>query len=220
MRRRHLLATAAGALSLAAGCRSDPESSPDTTTPSGTTEPTETTVTATTSTETTTIAEPRMRELPTTPPDGTIDCDASPYPIRAGIAGPYPERAGGFELTASTNAVAIGDRITFTLTNVGDDTRVIGEKYKYNILRRGTDEWEPVFYTPEQAVYTDLGIRVRPGGGFRWPFVVDQDGLERKNGEANMPYHVCSPLEPGEYRFAFFGLGDDAVATEFSVQEH
>ncbi|WP_244621440.1 hypothetical protein [Haloarcula marismortui] len=57
-----------------------------------------------------------------------------------------------------------------------------------------------------------------PGGGFRWTFTATNDGLERQNGY-NPAYHVCSALEPGEYRFAFFGLGGSTISTTFMITD-
>jgi hypothetical protein len=74
-----------------------------------------------------------------------------------------------------------------------------------------------VYYTISQAGYTDLGLYVSPGGGFQW-LTVTSEGLERQN-DHNPTYYVCSPLEPGEYRFAFFGLGDTTVATKFTAKD-
>jgi hypothetical protein len=150
----------------------------------------------------------------TTPAD-PIDCGVDSHPVSLATDDLYPERVSGFKLTASKDVVTIGENITFTLTNDGANGQVVGEKYKYNILRQN-DGWEPVYYTQGQASWTDLGVSVGPGGGFRWRFTVTKEGLERRNGH-NPDYHVCSPLEPGEYRFAFFGLGDNTIATTFTV---
>lgn len=188
MRRRQALALITGGFSVVAGCSSNSESN----------------------------SGAQTRELSTTSPADPIDCDANPYPVTRADDNSYPEQINGFELTASKDTVSIGEAITFTLTNVGDERRGIGQKYKYNILRRDT-EWKPIFYTQDQPVWTDLGINVRPGGEFRWPFTVDRKGLERQNG-GNPSYHICFPLQPGEYRFAFFGVAGRTVATTFTVE--
>lgn len=202
MRRRQALALVTGSLSFVAGCSS--ESTPDS-------------APTTSKTSTTTIQEPQMRELPMTAPSDRINCDADANPVSIADDDSYPERANGFELTASKDVVTMGEKITFALTNVGGAQQSTGEKFKYNILRQ-SDGWEPVYYTKGPAGYTDLGLYVSPGGGFQWPFTVTSKGLERQN-DHNPTYYVCSPLEPSEYRFAFFGLGDNTVATRFTVKE-
>lgn len=202
MRRRQALALVTGSLSLVAGCSSD----------------TTTDLTPTPSKTGTEITpESQIRELPMTTPPDPIDCDDDPRPVSRAAGDSYPDRANEFELTASKGVVTIGERITFTLTNIGDNPRGIGEKYKYNILRQH-DGWEPIYFTESQAGWTDLGVRVYPGGGFRWTFTATNDGLERQNGY-NPAYHVCSALEPGEYRFAFFGLGGSTISTTFMITD-
>src|SRR6056297_3048217 len=173
MRRRQALAVVTGSLSLVAGCSAE-----------STTERTP----IPSKTDTATPPESQIRELPMTPPTDPIDCDDDPHPVSVADGDSYPERANGFELTASKDVVTVGETITFTLTNVGDDPRAAGEQYKYNILRQD-DEWEPVYVTQSRAGWTDLGIRVYPGGGFRWSFTATSEGLERRN-DYNPDYHV------------------------------
>ena len=129
----------------------------------------------------------------------------------------YPERAAGLELTASTNSVTTGDEVTFSLRNVSSEEQSVGAIYKYNIQRRENDEWKPVYYTAASGWIDILNV-IAPGTGFDWPFTFDRQELEREN-PGNAEHHVCSPLEPGTYRFAYWGLGNnDALATTFTVE--
>lgn len=223
MRRRQVLSGAAGLLPLTAGCQtgSSPESEPTST---GTTA-TSTTSSGTSATETTratrTTVEPTVDTLAETPPEVEADCGDDLPPVEFADSDSYPSAADGVELTASDETVAIGDDLTFALRNTGGEEVLLGEKYKYNVLRQSdTGDWEAVYRIAELTTWTALGIRVGPGGGYDWPFTFTRDGLERKNGKANPPYVVCSPLEPGTYRFAFFGMADDeTLAVEFEVRE-
>lgn len=210
MKRRQFLSVTAGITALTAGCRSESDSVTGST-PSATD-----TETQTDKTEPLTTTEPELLELPATPPDETIDCGAAPHPVTVANSTSLPEQSNGFRLEASKETVTVDDEISFTLINDTDQPGAIGEMYKYNILRQG-DGWEPVFYTPRQPAYTDLAIEVVPDGGYRWPFTVNQRGMERRNGH-NAAYHVCSPIEPGVYRFVFFGLGDTPVGAKFTVE--
>ncbi|NLV11824.1 hypothetical protein [Haloarcula argentinensis] len=119
MRRRQALALVTGSLSFVAGCSS--ESTPDS-------------APTTSKTSTTTIQEPQMRELPMTAPSDRINCDADANPVSIADDDSYPERANGFELTASKDVVTIGEKITFALTNVGGAQQSTGEKFKYTAL--------------------------------------------------------------------------------------
>jgi len=53
-----------------------------------------------------------------------------------------PERADGFERTASKDTVAIGDETTFSLRNVGDERQSVGAIYSYDLHREDSD-WRP-----------------------------------------------------------------------------
>jgi hypothetical protein len=223
VKRRQVLAGAAGLLSLTAGCQtgSSPESAPTST---GTTA-TSTTTSGTSATETTratrTTVEPTVDTLAETPPEVEADCGDDLPPVEFADGESYPSAADGVELTVSDDTVAIGDDVTFALKHIGERELELGQKYQYNILRASDGgDWEPVYRIAELTTWTALGIRVAPGGGYEWPFTFTRDGLERKNGKANPPYVVCSPLEPGTYRFAFFGMVDDeTLAVEFEVTE-
>ena len=183
------------------------------------------TTTATTTETTTTYsgpADPRetVETLPQEPPEGDVDCgDESLYEVNLGADGSHPQRTDGFELEASKDSVAIGEDVTFELTHTGSEVRTIGEIYRYNVQYRDGGEWQHVYVTPE-PLWTALGIVVAEGAGNRWSFTFDREGLERQNGHGNPPYHVCSPLQPGEYRFLFDGLPDDGtVAVRFAVED-
>lgn len=224
MKRRRVLLQVAGVVSLTAGCLTNSDLLSETTSTS-TTEPSTTTSTqatteSTTPTATRTTVEPKIETLPRKPPENDVDCgDEGLFTVSGWERDSYPEQAEGFELEASTGTVTIGEEITFSLMNISSNERSIGEIYKYNIQRRKNEQWKPIFHTPE-PLWTDVAIRVAPGGGYEWPFTFDQEGLERQHGPTNAPYHICSPLEPGTYRFIFWGLGnDDSLATRFTVEE-
>jgi hypothetical protein len=221
MKRRRVLLQVAGAVSLTAGCLSNSDLPPGTTSNS-TTEPStqRTTDSTTDTTEAPTTVEQKIETLPKKPPENDVDCsDEDLYTVSGWDRDSYPEQAKGFALEASTDTVTIGGEITFTLTNVSSEQREIGEIYKYTIQQHEDDTWKPIFHTPE-PLWTDLAVFVAPDGGYEWPFTFDREGLERQHGPTNASYHMCSPLEPGTYRFVFWGLGNDTeVATRFTVEE-
>jgi hypothetical protein len=224
MKRRRVLLHVAGAASMTAGCLTDADSSAGTTTTTSTSATPSTTATPTTdeataTTEPRTTVEPEIETLPQESPENDIDCgDDELFEVSHGGQESYPERAEAFEVEASTDTVTIGEDVTFLLTHVGSEQRGIGTIYRYNIQRREDDEWVPVYHTPE-PLWTDLLVYKAPGGGYEWSFTFDREGIERQNGPTNAPYHVCSPLEPGTYRFVYWGLGDgDGRAVEFTVE--
>jgi len=195
MKRRHVLLHAAGAISLTAGCSSTSD------TPAGRT-----------------TVEPEIETLPETSPESSVDCDDGTLDILdEADRDSYSAQSNEFELQASTDTVAIGEEITFTLTNVGSEEQFIGEIYKYTIQHRENDEWTPIYYRPEPQ-WTDFAPRVAPDGGYEWPFTFDQEGLEREHSSSNTPYYVCSALKPGTYRFVFWGL-ENPLSKRFTVKE-
>ena len=156
-----------------------------------------------------------METLPREPPDAAGDCGSDELSGVDGPDGTTPSQSNGFELAASKDTVIVGEESTFTLTNVGDERTGIGEIYKYGIQRRNGDEWTGIYHTPG-SLWTDLAILVPPGGGYEWQFTFDRNGLERQNGH-NPTYYVCSSIESGTYRFAFWGL-EETVTVEFTVE--
>jgi len=200
VKRRTLLLHATAAVPLTTGCLSTSEPSGETTT-----DPQQTTV------------EPEIGTLSRRPPDADTDCgDDAMEAIDLLTGESYPERAGGFELTATTETVTLGDEITFSLRNVGTERESVGTIYKYTFQRRESGDWMPVYHTPDSG-WIDGVNAIRPGGGYDWPFTFDRDGLEREN-PGNADHYVCSPLEPGTYRFLYWGVGEAAIATRFTVE--
>lgn len=219
MNRRQVLQrlSVAGIASLTAGCVADegPTTEPTTSTQT-TSEPT--TSTRTTIDPSRTNAVHDVEEVPAQPPQTDAECgDDAVEDVRRPKAHSLPEQVSGLELTASKDSVAIGDEITFSLRNVSDETAEIGTIYKYNIWRLGNDRWMPVFQTPYKAWY-DIGLLLAPGAGYDWPFTFDREGLEREHEPPKVSYLVCAPLEPGTYRFVFWGAIDDSLATRFTVE--
>jgi hypothetical protein len=200
MKRRRVLLHASVAISLTAGCLSSSEPVNETTT-----EPQQAT------------PEPEVDTLGQRPPDDEFDCsDEAMEPIDFLTDESYPETADGFELTASSDTISMGDEITFSLRNVGTQRSSVGTIYKYLFQHRENEEWQPVYSTPNSG-WIDSVEAIRPGGGYDWPFTFTQDGLERAN-PGNAHHYVCVPLEPGTYRFVYWGVGEEAVATRFTIE--
>jgi hypothetical protein len=213
MNRRRVLVLAAGTAALTAGCLSDTESPSETTQQSSEsrTEPPHQTT------------DPEIQTIAGNPPDAAVDCsDDTVEPVFVAGSETLPERVAGIELTASTEAVTLGDDIGFSLRNVDDQTHLLGTPYKYEIHRRENDEWIPVYYT-DHFEWIDEGIEVAPDDGFDWAFTVAREGLQRENHQ-NSAYYVCSPIESGTYRFVYWGIveadgGAEALAATFAVED-
>lgn len=179
--------------------------------------------TPTDSTETTTAAQsitsPATRglegveEFPKEPPKTDAECGDETLEYVQRPSGPRVQQHSGLKLAASAEMIPIGDEITFSLRNVSDDPVEVGNIHKYNIRRQTDEGWEPIFQTPEKAWLDDIETLL-PDAGYDWPFTFTQQGLERNHPPAGVSYHVCSPLEPGTYSFAFWGATSDDVPEE------
>jgi len=124
--------------------------------------------------------------------------------------GDLPSRADGLELTASDETVGRGDRVTFALTNVGDDPRVTGTPDRYALQRRGTLGWRTV------TLFRDTGFNASafthdPGTGFEWSFRVSAVGFTDQRRV------VYERLRPGEYRFVF--TGSSPLVARFELRD-
>lgn len=120
------------------------------------------------------------------------------------VEGPGP--FDGFELTLSDREVALGDALAVTLTNRTNQERSTGNKQKFDVQYRSADGWHTIFGIEQDlAAYTDEGILHPPGRGFRWDLRFTRDGLSDVVDHAPT-YHVCAPLEPGTYRFVYWGI--------------
>lgn len=111
---------------------------------------------------------------------------------------------GGFALGLSTDSVPVGGQMTARLRNITDEEQMSGTKQKYVIERQTTDGWQSIYRRPETEVWTDEAIPHAPDEGFTWELTVTQDGLTSQ--EAYPAYYVCDPLEPGTFRFVYWGI--------------
>lgn len=124
--------------------------------------------------------------------------------------------AGGFELTAEPTTLALGDCVTFRLTNRSNEAQVTGIEEKYDIHRETPDGWRSVLFTKSRA-YNDLGMSHKRGEGFVWQRRLSQGGLS-VDGEGKH-LRACEALSHGDYRFVYWGgAGEfEALGVEFEV---
>lgn len=116
------------------------------------------------------------------------------------VDGPGP--LGGFDLTVHTPTITVGNTLWASLRNVTLGTRTTGVKHLCDIQYRASDGWHTIFGAPDDFGWLDLGISHGPGQGFTWTVPFTRDGLSSLNSQ----YHTCSALEPGTYRFVYWGL--------------
>jgi len=202
MKRRHFLGVvAAGCIG---GCILPANSDPDTVSPSETNTP--------------------PSNSPASTPSGTGQC-TSEYD-RVGIDyGKITDELEGVVLTQSTTTVPRGEEVTFTLTNETDERKSTGNRSKYDIQRLIDGKWRSIFWwAPEPTpLFHDDAIYQPPGEGFSWSFTMTQEELSHEIQNGSGRRTVCSRLQPGSYRFVYWGVGpsggnqEAVLGIQFSV---
>lgn len=156
---------------------------------------------------------------------GSEATDGGPSTSTQGCAGVEPIEArwtvrtgslAGFSLTLSDAVVPRGSDLTVALTNTADERRVSGNKQKYDVQRRTDGEWRSILSKPRDVVFTDEGISHAPSTGFDWELTISPSGLVT----ADAPFVVCDELDPGRYRFVYWGLTPKAerdAETEYAL---
>ncbi|MFW5916883.1 MAG: hypothetical protein ACOCRD_00580 [Halorubrum sp.] len=144
--------------------------------------------------------------------DGTEDGDeADDWPLALRAVIPGDDDAGSEEL-----AIARGTRFGIELTNVSGREVHVGNEGKYNLELRTESGWTEIRGADGDASfeYTDEALAVRPGETLDWEFEMTETGLV-ENGPHADALRVCPDLEPGRYRFVFWGADDLAVAFDY-----
>lgn len=159
------------------------------------------------------------------------ECPDGYEPFRPGwvVEGPGP--LGGFELTLDRETYDQGDELVAELRNVTDEQQVSGTKGKFDLQRHGPDGWHTVFGLPEGSnpIWTSEGIAHPPGEGFTWRLTLTQAALSNGEIDSFPSYHACQPIDPGDYRFVYWGITtqqeraedfetDYALAERFTVE--
>ena len=107
-------------------------------------------------------------------------------------------------MTAEPRTLSVGETLTVDLRNVTEGERYTGSRGKHDLQYAGEDGWHSVFGTEDGAAYFSVAHSHAPGGGFRWEIPVSESGLD--TGQ----YKLCSPLDPGVYRFVYWGITTEA----------
>ena len=170
---------------------------------------------------------------PTQTPSTTPDQSSATYEPENGKAGPAPscsggaERfepwwvvigngpAGGFELRSSKKSLNQGQSLTVTLQNVTDQPQSSGNRRKFDLQYKRTGGWHTIFDVEGEAAWTDIGIEHQPGTAFKWTFKLSREGivtfLDKFDRSA---YKLCSPINPGKYRFVYWGITSEREEKE------
>lgn len=111
----------------------------------------------------------------------------------------------GFTMSVDPAEVQHGERLTVRMENASDEEQLSGNRRKFTIHRRVDGEWQSVYTEGEHSEWNDIGIQHEPGEGFTWELSVSQDGFS----EAPNRLEACAAVEPGDYRFVYWGVGTE-----------
>ena len=148
--------------------------------------------------------------------DGTAgppDCPGEYDPVDPAYVVEGTGPLAGFDLLLSTARVTRGEAFTVELRNVTAETRTTGIRAKYDVQSLGDDGWHSVFGTASDVAFVDLAYAHEPGEGFRWDLVFSESGLAIED-DGSPGYVVCSSLDPGRYRFVYWGITTERERTE------
>ncbi len=106
-----------------------------------------------------------------------------------------------------------GDEFRVEMTNVSSHDIGVGNHGKYNLEVYTEEGWTDVRGGEDASrfAYTDELVSTRPGQTVEWSFTMTEAGLI-DGGPHEDHLRVCPDLEPGRYRFVFWGADDLAVA--------
>lgn len=111
-----------------------------------------------------------------------------------------------------------GDTARIRLTNVTDESSHVGNHAKYNIQVYTESGWQDVRVTDEDRYfdYTDEALGHAAGESIEWSLELTESGLVE--GTYHDHAEVCPELQPGRYRFVFWGIIGGAVGVGFDLR--
>lgn len=110
-----------------------------------------------------------------------------------------------FSLKIEPASVNLGQDISIHLKNISSESQRTGSRDHYAIQKNDNGEWNHIFSTKGDVLLDAQAVDHGPSDGFTWEFTVSPMGFSIG------PYYVCKELNPGKYRFVYFGLPNDAA---------
>lgn len=126
-----------------------------------------------------------------------------------------PTRNDGFQLSADNESIERGTSITFTLTNVGNESRLYSSE-RYVVQRRISNgelfagDWKTVtVFRAEEPGFNMSANRLDAGSSVEWTFHANATGFTADK------YVVCEDIRPGQYRFVY--AREPKLAVQFTI---
>lgn len=134
---------------------------------------------------------------------------------------PLPQFDDDEDDAAEALAFRRGDEVRISLRNVSDRHLSTGNEHKYNLELLTEAGWTDVRGrdADRPLPYTDGALSHSPGGGFEWTFTLTEEGIVEGHVHEDS-LRVCPDLQPGRYRFRYWGVpGDESIAVAFDLVE-
>ena len=166
----------------------------------------------------------------------TLDCDDDAFERHPWTLGEVSWGSGGGAGDAGENGLELrvvnpaydgddpaealrferGDDLRIEMTNVSNGTVEVGNHGKYNLEVYTEAGWTEIRGGDDGSrfEYTDELITHLPGDGHEWAFTMSEEGLVAGGPHADV-LRVCPDLQPGRYRFVFWGADNLAVAFDY-----
>ena len=149
------------------------------------------------------------------------DCRSGREPVESPDPVGY-DTVEQLRLSNTPTEVRKGEQITVTLENIGETRVHTGERTLFTIEKQ-SEEWIPIYWMPTEYGWFMTAPRHDPGPIYHWTFTASQSGFETPD----QPYRICTDIEPGTYRFVYWGMGPEdlrgteaepeAIATRFQI---
>lgn len=133
---------------------------------------------------------------------------------RASDTGPI----GGFTISISQFELSEGESFECSIRNITEKTKQTGARKKFDIQYKSGSKWFSI-YSKKGGGPLDHLVSHKPGTGFSWRFTASKEGLSATGGRIPS-YYVCGEVDPGEYRFVYWGLTNTnkSLAIPFSIK--
>lgn len=114
-------------------------------------------------------------------------------------------------LQAFGQAVRLGEKVAFEVTNTGDSKTILGCHNPWAVQKHSEDGWQHVAWTGDNY-YQLCATELSPGESLVEKFEFSESGLRARTDDVNAELH------PGTYRFVLLGPSP-FLAVDFDVRE-
>jgi len=175
-------------------------------------------------------SQTELRSSPTSPSDTPNDIGAAPasncpdgytadFDPWWTVVGSGP--LDGFELSLDKGTYAVGEQLVAKLRNVTEEEKNSSHESKVDIQHYGSNGWHTIFGASDEprGVFPAVAEVHQPNEGYTWEVTLSKSALVEEGGDIAWFLHPCRKIDPGNYRFVYWGIGDrgEALGVPFNV---